>query len=135
MNIRPCASALLALALGSLFVFTARPAHVLAAAAPDAGKVSIHQMGGDIDVPDAPDGADVATMGGNIHVGKVGGSVSAKTMGGNIVVEHADGSVDVSSMGGEITLRQVCGAVHASTMAGDVTVHLTGRPATAATSA
>lgn len=126
MNIRPCASALLGLALGSLFIFTARPARVLAAAAPDTDRVSIHKMGGDIDVPDAPNGADLATMGGNIHVGKVGGSVSAKTMGGDIVIERAGGSVDVSTMGGKITLRQVSGAVHASTMSGDVTVHFTG---------
>jgi DUF4097 and DUF4098 domain-containing protein YvlB len=127
MNIRLCASALLALGLGSLVLSTARPpVHVLAAAAPEAGRVSIHKMGGDIDVPNAPDGADVGTMGGNIHIGNVGHSATAKTMGGDIVIEHADGSVDVSTMGGKITLHQVSGPVHASTMSGDVTVHLTG---------
>ncbi len=126
MKSRLWVSSLLAIGMGSLLALAiCPPAHVLAAAAPQAGKVSIHQMGGDIDVPDAPDGADVATMGGNIRIGNARGSVSAKTMGGNIVVEHADGSVDVSTMGGVITLRQVSGPVHASTMAGDVTAHLT----------
>jgi len=83
-------------------------------------------MGGDIDVPDAPDGADLSTMGGNIRIGTVGNGASAKTMGGDIVIEHADGSADVSTMGGKITLQQVSGPVHAGTMAGDVTVHLAG---------
>ena len=127
MKIRLWATALLALGLGSLVVITAwPPALVSAAAAPDTGRVSIHKMGGDIDVPNAPGGADLATMGGNIHIGNAGDSVSAKTMGGDIVIEHANGSVDVSTMGGKIILRQVAGAVHASTMAGDVTVHFTG---------
>jgi len=127
MNTRLCVFALLAVGAGSVAVFTAcPPAQVLAAAAPESGRVNINKMGGDIDVPDAPDGADVATMGGNIHIGNVRHSLSAKTMGGNIVVEHADGSVEVSTMGGTITLRQVSGQVQASTMAGDVTVHLTG---------
>lgn len=127
MKLQLCASALLALGLGA-FALTAvcPPVRVLAAAASESGRVSIHKMGGDIDVPDAPDGADVATMGGNIHIGNAGQSVSAKTMGGDIVIEHAGGSVDVSTMGGKITLRQVAGPVHASTMSGDVTAHLTG---------
>jgi len=127
MSIRLCAFALLALGVGSLVLSTARsPVRVLAAAAPERGRVSVYKMGGDIDVPDAPDGANVATMGGNIHIGNVGDSVSAKTMGGDVVIEHADGPVDASTMGGKITLRQVTGPVHASTMSGDVTVHLTG---------
>lgn len=126
MNVRLCASALLASAMGFLvFSIVRTPAYVHAAAS-DTGRISIHKMGGDIDVPDAPDGADLATMGGNIHIGNARNSINAKTMGGNIVIEQADGSIDISTMGGTITVRQASGPVHASTMAGDVTVHLTG---------
>ena len=126
MKSRLWVSALLAIGMGALLVLrVSSPAYVLAAA-PQSGRISIHKMGGDIDVPDAPDGADLATMGGNIHIGNARNSINAKTMGGNIVVEHADGSLDISTMGGVITVRQASGPVHASTMAGDVTVHLTG---------
>ena len=90
-----------------------------------AGSVNIHQMGGDIKVPDAPDGADLATMGGNIEVGNVASFAKLHTMGGDIAVKHATGSVDASTMGGKITVRDAAGPVKASTMAGDVTVHIT----------
>jgi DUF4097 and DUF4098 domain-containing protein YvlB len=83
-------------------------------------------MAGDIEVKDAPNGADVSTMGGNITVGSVSSYAKVKTMGGNIVVEHASGPVQATTMGGTITIRQVNGPVHASTMGGDVTVHMTG---------
>lgn len=126
MKIRLCASALLVMGMASLIAIAACPFAPVLAAAPDSGRISIHKMGGDIDVPDAPDGADLATMGGNIHIGRVGQSATAKSMGGEITIDHADGSVDVSTMGGKITLRQVSGAIHASTMSGDVTAHLTG---------
>lgn len=127
MNTRLPASAIFLSGIASLAVLSAHPpAQALAATAPDSARISIHKMGGDIDVREAPAGADLATMGGNIRIGNAGGSVNAKTMGGNIAVEHADGSIDVSTMGGTITIHQVNGAVHASTMAGDITVHLTG---------
>jgi len=92
----------------------------------DSGPVHIHHMGGDIDVKDAPNGADLGTMGGNITVGTVSSYAKLSTMGGNIVVDRASGSVNASTMGGTITIRQVDGPVHASTMGGDVTVHVTG---------
>ena len=91
-----------------------------------ASVVSVHKMGGGIDVTDAPDGAELSTMGGDIRVGRVGPFAKLKTMGGDISVEHVDGSVDASTMGGKITIGQAGGAIHASTMAGDVTAHLTG---------
>ena len=94
--------------------------------AADSGPVHIHQMAGDIDVKDAPNGADLATMGGNIMVGNVSSHAKLSTMGGNIVVEHANGYVHAHTMGGTITIRQVDGPVHADTMGGDVTVHVTG---------
>src|SRR5258708_3384285 len=69
-----------------------------------ASVVSVHKMGGGIDVTDAPDGAELSTMGGDIHVGRVGPFAKLKTMGGDISVEHADGSVDASTMGGKISI-------------------------------
>jgi DUF4097 and DUF4098 domain-containing protein YvlB len=95
-----------------------------------ASVVSIHKMGGGIDVASAPDGADLATMGGDIHVGNAGAFAKVKTMGGDITIDHAGGAVDASTMGGKITIGQASGPIKASTMAGDVTAHLTS-PSTA----
>lgn len=97
-----------------------------ARAASDSGPVSVHKMGGDIDVGDAPNGADLMTMGGSIHLGSVGSYAKVKTMGGDIVIDRAHGSVDASTMGGKITVSGTTGPVQASTMAGDITVHVTG---------
>ncbi len=97
---------------------------------PDTGSVSIHRMGGDIEVRDAPQGATLGTMGGSIKVGNVGTFAKLSSMGGDISVEHASGSVDASTMGGKITIRQVDGPVHANTMGGDITVHVTGSSGT-----
>jgi DUF4097 and DUF4098 domain-containing protein YvlB len=102
------------------------PQFRLASFSPDSGAVNVHKMAGDIDVKDAPNGADLATMGGNITVGSVSSFAKLSTMGGNIAVEHANGSVYAHTMGGTITFRQVNGPVNASTMGGDVTVHLNG---------
>src|SRR5580704_4977572 len=66
---------------------------------PDSGPINVHQMAGDIDVKDAPNGADLATMGGNITVGSVSSFAKLSTMGGNIAVEHANGSVHAHTMG------------------------------------
>lgn len=93
------------------------------------GVVNIHQMGGNIDVPDAPQGADLSTMGGAIHV-RNASFVTAKTMGGDIAIDRASGAVDASTMGGKVTIRQAAGPIHASTMAGDVTAHLIGASTT-----
>jgi len=91
-----------------------------------ASVVSIHKMGGGIDVASAPDGADLTTMGGDIHLGSTGAFAKAKTMGGSVTIDHAAGAVDASSMGGKVTIGQAGGSIKASTMAGDVTAHLTG---------
>jgi DUF4097 and DUF4098 domain-containing protein YvlB len=95
-------------------------------AASDARPVSIHQMGGDINVADAPNGAHVATMGGNIHLGSVGSYARAKTMGGDISIDHASGSVDASTMGGKINIADTNGSIKASTMGGEIKAHLVG---------
>lgn len=97
--------------------------------AADHGAVHIHRMGGDIDVPDAPNGANLGTMGGNIRVGTVGSYAKLHTMGGDITIHQASGSVDASTMGGKITIRDVNGPTKASTMGGDITVHMTGSSA------
>jgi len=95
-------------------------------ASSDSGEVSIHKMGGDIDVAEAPNGASLHTMGGSIHVGNVGSFAKLHTMGGNITVDRAHGSVDASTMGGEIRIDDANGPVKASTMGGDITVREIG---------
>jgi len=88
--------------------------------------VRIHRMGGDIEVKDAPQGADLETMGGNIRLGHVGPSARLHTMGGSIAVGHADGSVVAGTMGGEIRIESAYGPIKASTMGGSITVRVVG---------
>lgn len=97
--------------------------------ASDTGPVTIHRMGGDIDVAQAPGGATLKTMGGNIHLGSVGGEASVKTMGGDIAIDYASGSIDAVTMGGKITLTSENGSIKASTMGGDITAHVVKSPA------
>lgn len=71
-------------------------------------KISISNMGDNIDVNDAPFGATLRSMGGNIRVGRAAGAVVAKTMGGNVDVEAMAGNrLDAGSMGGDIRVRVV----------------------------
>jgi DUF4097 and DUF4098 domain-containing protein YvlB len=95
-------------------------------AATESEPVSIHQMGGDINVADAPNGANLATMGGNIHVTNVGSYAKVKTMGGDIAIDHANASVDASTMGGRITIGEANGAIKASTMGGEIKARMVG---------
>jgi DUF4097 and DUF4098 domain-containing protein YvlB len=90
------------------------------------GPVSIHQMGGDIDVKEAPQGATLETMGGNIHLGHVDSAAKLHTMGGNVTVDRAGGSVDAETMGGEIRINSAFGPIKASTMGGDITARVVG---------
>ena len=71
------------------------------------GEVQISSMGGDINVEEAPAGADVHTMGGDIYVKKASDHVKAKTMGGNIEIETVDGRVSATTMGGDIEVTMV----------------------------
>lgn len=64
--------------------------------------VRISIMGGDIDVNDAPYGAEVATMGGNIHIRSVADFVNAATMGGDIQVDAIDGKISAKTITGNI---------------------------------
>jgi DUF4097 and DUF4098 domain-containing protein YvlB len=91
-------------------------------------EVHISTMGGDIDVDDAPLGADVQTMGGNISIRSVSKFVKAKTMGGAIEIGQANGAVNVTTMGGNIQIDSVDGTVQATTMAGDINITMVGDP-------
>lgn len=70
-------------------------------------EVRIKTMGGDINVDDAPDGADVHTMGGGIHIRSAGKHVKALTMGGEIDIREIDGSVNATTMGGDVEVTMV----------------------------
>jgi DUF4097 and DUF4098 domain-containing protein YvlB len=89
-------------------------------------RLKVHEMGGDIDYADVPDGGDLTTMGGNIHVGKVHNDISLTTMGGSISIDSADASVKATSMGGKIEATLVKGQtsgshdITLSSMAGDI---------------
>jgi DUF4097 and DUF4098 domain-containing protein YvlB len=74
---------------------------------PGSDEVRIKTMGGDINVDDAPDGADVHTMGGGIHIKSAGKHVKALTMGGEIEIEEIDGSVNATTMGGDVDVRMI----------------------------
>ncbi len=90
--------------------------------------VNINTMGGDINVDDAPDGANVHTMGGDIRIRSAAKFAKAKTMGGNIEISAVDGSVQATTMGGDITVTMVGNAsdgkrdVEISSMGGEVTL-------------
>lgn len=100
--------------------------HGLTVVRAESGPVNIHQMGGDIEVKEAPQGADLETMGGNIRLGRVESAARLHTMGGNITVDHAGGSVAADTMGGEIRIESVDGPLKASTMGGNITARIVG---------
>jgi DUF4097 and DUF4098 domain-containing protein YvlB len=95
----------------------------------DSGEMSIHKMGGGIDVKDAPHGADLSTMGGDIHLEDSGSFAKVKTMGGVITIEHAKGPVDATTMGGAISIGHADGSIKATTMGGDITARMVGTSA------
>jgi len=70
-------------------------------------EVVISSMGGDLNVDDAPYGADVQTMGGDIEIRSAANFVKAKTMGGDVHVGSVDGSVKAETMGGDIEVTMV----------------------------
>jgi len=67
-------------------------------------EVRIKTMGGDINVDEAPGGADVHTMGGKIRINSAAKFVKALTMGGEIEIREVDGSVNATTMGGDISV-------------------------------
>lgn len=90
------------------------------------GRIVRTSMGGDIDVPSAPDGATLRTMGGDIRVGSARGRVIAKTMGGNIEVLRLEGSLDAGTMGGNVDVDVVRGGgtIEISSLGGHVEITL-----------
>lgn len=88
-------------------------------------------MGGDINVPNAPDGATLRTMGGDILVQRAAGTVVAKTMGGNIEIVSLQGSATAGTMGGEIRVTvDATGRGHdvdLSSLGGDIVLTLPAR--------
>jgi hypothetical protein len=92
--------------------------------------VRISSMGGEINLDDAPAGADVSTMGGDVRVGSAGKFVKAKTMGGEINIEKVDGWVQAETMGGDVSVTMVGNPsegkrdVDVSSLGGDVDLTL-----------
>lgn len=67
--------------------------------------VKIMKMGGNIDVSNAPQGADLMTMGGNIEIERVNNFAKVKTMGGDIHIQQADAAVEATTMAGNIDVQ------------------------------
>jgi DUF4097 and DUF4098 domain-containing protein YvlB len=67
-------------------------------------EVRVTTMGGEINVDDAPHGADVSTMGGDVEVHSAAEFVKAKTMGGDIMIDQVDGWVRAETMGGDVNV-------------------------------
>ncbi|MGH9867928.1 MAG: DUF4097 family beta strand repeat-containing protein [Candidatus Polarisedimenticolia bacterium] len=88
--------------------------------------VQISTQGGEIDVEDAPDGADLHTMGGDIRVKKAERFVRAKTMGGDIHIDAVDGWLKALTMGGDIEASVIGngGNVTLTSMSGDITLYV-----------
>jgi DUF4097 and DUF4098 domain-containing protein YvlB len=86
-------------------------------------QINIDTMGGDIDVPDAPLGADVHTMGGDITVDSAADFVKAKTMGGDIRIREVDGWVKATTMAGDIRVLVIGNHdVELTSMFGEITL-------------
>lgn len=70
-------------------------------------EVKITSMGGEINVDQAPAGADVSTMGGDIEIRSAAKFVKAKTMGGDIRLNAVDGGIRATTMGGDVSARMI----------------------------
>ena len=69
--------------------------------------VTIKTMGGDINLDEAPYGADVKTNGGDITIKKAGKFIIAKTNGGDIEIDEVDGWVEAKTNGGDVSVNMV----------------------------
>lgn len=86
-------------------------------------QVNVDTMGGDIDVQDAPLGADVHTMGGDITIDSAREFVKAKTMGGDIRIGEVDGWVKATTMAGDIRVLVIGNHdVELTSMHGEITL-------------
>jgi DUF4097 and DUF4098 domain-containing protein YvlB len=97
---------------------------------PGGHEINITTMGGEIDISEAPLGADLHTMGGPIHVKNAARFVKAKTMGGPIHLDAVDGWVEATTMGGDIEVTMTGDpsagkrSVSLTSMAGDVVLRV-----------
>jgi beta-lactamase regulating signal transducer with metallopeptidase domain len=66
------------------------------------GRLHVERAGGDIELEEVTDGADLQTGGGDIRVARAHGDVSASTGGGDIDVGHVEGGVDASTGAGKV---------------------------------
>jgi DUF4097 and DUF4098 domain-containing protein YvlB len=88
----------------------------------------VSTMGGDINVDEAPNGADVNTLGGSITVHSAKDYVKAETLGGDITVDEIDGWVSASTLGGNVTVNMTGDPkkgrrdVTISSLGGDITL-------------
>jgi beta-lactamase regulating signal transducer with metallopeptidase domain/DUF4097 and DUF4098 domain-containing protein YvlB len=83
--------------------------------------------GGDISVPEAPNGAYVTTGGGKIRVGPSGGQVYVQTGGGAIDIGPASGSVEAVTGAGDVRINLQGANDHTVRVAagvGDVTLEV-----------
>ena len=69
---------------------------------PNGKTVRISSQGGDININDAPEGADVRTTGGSIRIKSAAKFVKAVTTGGDIALNAVDGYVNAVTTGGDI---------------------------------
>ncbi|HEX9916285.1 MAG TPA: hypothetical protein VGB16_00990 [candidate division Zixibacteria bacterium] len=82
-------------------------------------QVYIRNAGGDLNVDDAPNGADISTGGGNIHIRSAKAFVRANTGGGNISIDSVDGSAEASTGAGEIEVTVISNSQNGK---GDITL-------------
>ena len=69
-----------------------------------ASGIRMSSAGGDISLPEAPDGARVTTGGGAVRIGPSAGEVYASTGGGAIDIGPASGSVEAHTGAGNVTI-------------------------------
>lgn len=76
---------------------------------PNGKTVRIASQGGDINIGDAPEGADVRTSGGSIRIKSAAKFVKAVTTGGDIIINTVDGYVKAATTGGDIDVTMTGG--------------------------
>lgn len=69
------------------------------------GAIRMSSNGGDISLPEAPDGARVTTGGGAVRIGPSAGEVYASTGGGKIEIGPASGDVEAHTGAGNVTIN------------------------------
>jgi hypothetical protein len=70
-------------------------------------EVRLALMAGNVNVGNAPAGADLSTMAGNIHVQSAARHVKARTNAGNIRIDRIDGWIQASTLAGGVSVTMV----------------------------